>query len=230
MTIQQPSLSVIIPVWNEASQLPATLTAIAADATVEIIVVDAGSQDDSVQIAKQFGARVLHSWPGRARQLNAGAAIAQGTLLLFLHADTQVPPDYATQVAQILSQPGVAAGAFRLYITGTQAGLRWVEWGVYWRSRVCQLPYGDQGIFLAAHTFHSLAGFPELPILEDFVLVQRLKQQGRVAIAPASVLTSGRRWQRLGVIKTTLINQLILLGYGLGVSPQRLAGWYRHLK
>lgn len=223
-------ISVIIPVLNEAHNLPDTLARISRSPTLEVIVVDAGSQDHSVEIAKQAGALVLHTLPGRAAQMNAGAEIATGEILLFLHADTQLPPQFEVAVARTLAQPAVVAGAFDLCIRGTHPGLRWVEWGVYWRSRVCQLPYGDQAIFLTAQTFHQLSGFPDLPILEDFVLVRRLQRLGKVAIAPGAVVTSSRRWQRLGTLQTTLINQLVLLGYGLGVPPQRLARWYRRLK
>lgn len=222
-------ISVIIPVFNEAANLPATLTTVQA-APVEIIVVDGGSQDNTREVAAQLGAIVLDSAPGRAAQMNAGATIAQGNVLLFLHADTMLPLDYTAHIERVLAKPGIVAGAFELNIAGTQSGLRWVEWGVKWRSRLLQMPYGDQGIFLAAATFHQLGGFPELPIMEDFVFVRRLKALGRVAIAPAAVLTSGRRWQKLGVVKTTLTNQLLILSYFLGVAPTRLAQWYRRLR
>ena len=223
-------ISIIIPVLNEAAHLGDTL-AIAANAPdIECIVVDAGSLDGTVDIAKTFDAIVVTANPGRACQMNAGAAIAQGDLLLFLHADTHLPSHYADLIPVTLAQPGIVAGAFDLKIRGTQFGLRWVEWGVYWRSRWCQLPYGDQALFLAAETFHALGGFPEVPFLEDLMLMRRLRQLGKIAIAPASVLTSGRRWQQLGVVKTTVLNQLVLIGYCLGISPRRLACWYRQVK
>ncbi|MDX2244430.1 MAG: TIGR04283 family arsenosugar biosynthesis glycosyltransferase [Leptolyngbyaceae cyanobacterium bins.302] len=229
------TLSVIIPVRDEAVNLPATLAAIALGSNLEkseleVIVVDGGSRDDSIAIAKQFGAVVIQTAPGRAQQMNAGATIAQGKFLLFLHGDTLLPANFAQYVEHTLNQPGVVAGAFDLNINGAQKGLRWVEWGVRWRSRFCQLPYGDQAIFLTAQTFHALGGFPDLPIMEDFVLVQQLKRLGKIAIVPAVVHTSNRRWQRLGVVKTTTINQIVILGYYLGISPKRLAAWYRRLK
>lgn len=223
------TISVIIPVWNEASHLPATLTAMPRSPHLEVIVVDAGSQDGSVDIAQRYGAQVLQAHPGRAHQMNRGAAVATGEILLFLHADTRLPADFIAAIHQTLALPQVVAGAFDLAIHDSNWQLRLIEWGVYWRSRLCQLPYGDQAIFLTAQTFQQLSGFPELPILEDVVLVQRLKQLGRIAIAPGHVLTSGRRWQRLGVVKTTLTNQLVLLGYQFGVSPTRLSRWYRSL-
>lgn len=223
-------ISIVIPVWNEAEQLPETLARLPRSPQVEVIVVDAGSQDASVAIAHQWGARVVQAQPGRSAQLNAGAKWATGEVLIFLHGDTHLPDHFGAAVQQTLAQPGVVAGAFDLGIRGNHPGLRVVEWGVYWRSRLCQLPYGDQALFLTTQTFHQLSGFPDLPILEDFVFVQQLKRRGKVAIAPGRVLTSGRRWQRLGILRTSLTNQLVLLGYHLGCSPIRLAQWYRRWK
>jgi rSAM/selenodomain-associated transferase 2 len=221
------SISIIIPVLNEANHLPTVLEQARHQAAVEIIVVDGGSQDDTIAVARALGVRVIQSERGRAHQMNAGAAVASGKILLFLHADTLLPPHFDALIRHTLMQPGVVAGAFELKIDATLRGIRWVEWGVKWRSRLLQLPYGDQGIFLTAEMFLRVEGFPVLPIMEDFVLIQRLKQRGRIAIIPAAVLTSGRRWQKLGVFKTTLTNQLMLIAYFLGVSPSRLARWYR---
>lgn len=229
-----PSISIIIPVLNEAANLAKTLTFVQCSSNMaadgEVIVVDGGSWDTTVEIAKELGVQVVFSAPGRAQQMNAGAAIAQGAVLVFLHGDTRLPLNYPTLIHQTLEQPDVVAGAFDLAIDGTGWKFRWVEWGVRQRSRWLQLPYGDQAIFLTKQVFHAVGEFPELPIMEDFVLVRRLQQLGRIAIAPAAVLTSSRRWQKLGILKTTLINQLILIGYGLGISPQRLAHWYRQIR
>ena len=229
------TISVIVPVLNEAANLPKVLATIQTHTNqaivgIEVIVVDGGSQDNTVDIAQQTGAKVLCTHPGRAHQMNAGAEIATGEILVFVHGDTQLPPNYATLVQTALTQPKVVAGAFDLAIQGNHWGLRWVEWGVKWRSRFCQLPYGDQALFVPATRFHQLGGFPELPIMEDFVFVQRLRRLGKIAIAPACVITSGRRWQKLGIFKTTVLNQIIVLGYFAGIAPQRLAKWYRRLR
>ena len=226
-SLSAPKLSVIIPVLNEADAIAAILPTVLQDG-IEVIVVDGGSHDGTV--ARATGAKVITSRVGRAKQMNAGAAIATGETLLFLHADTRLPANFASWIEHTLEQPGTIAGAFELSIEGNQLGLRCVEWGVKWRSRLLQMPYGDQAIFLKADIFTALGGFADLPIMEDFELVQRLRSLGKVAIAPAVVVTSGRRWQKLGILQTTLINQLVIAAYFLGVPPAAIGRWYRGRK
>ncbi len=221
------SISIVIPVLNEAHQLSKVLHALKQAPDIEIIVVDGGSQDQTLAIANASGVKVIQSPIGRADQMNAGAAKATGDILLFLHADTQLPKGFDTTIRYTLSQPNVIAGAFQLTIDAPFWKLRLIEWGVNARSRYLQMPYGDQAIFLKTTIFQALEGFPILPIMEDFELVRQLKRQGRIAIAPTAVITSGRRWQKLGAVRTTLINQCVILAYLFGVSPDRIAHWYR---
>lgn len=224
--VQRPVVSVIIPVLDEADLIEPLLRSLRL-AEVEIIVVDGGSQDNTVELALQLGAKVLHSDRGRAIQMNAGAKAATSEILLFLHADTQLPVGFVSIVQQTLAQPKIVAGAFELAIDGNAWGLRWIEWGVKWRSRLLQLPYGDQAIFLRAEIFHQFGGFAQLPIMEDFELVRRLQKYGKIAIVPARVLTSARRWQKVGLLKTTLLNQIVIAAFLLKISPERIAQWYR---
>jgi rSAM/selenodomain-associated transferase 2 len=223
-------LSIIIPVLNEAENLATMLEALQTPKNIEIIMVDGGSTDHTIDIAKRFEQQVdLHivkTSAGRAQQMNAGAAIATGDIFLFLHGDCQLPPQFATLIQAALTTPNVIAGAFELRINAPDRGLRWIETAVNWRSRYLQMPYGDQAIFLRATTFQQLGGFPVQPIMEDFEFVQRLRKLGKIAIVPAPVLVSARRWQKLGIFKTTLINQAIVLAYRLGVPPSRLRQWY----
>lgn len=192
-------------------------------------MVDGGSRDDTIAIARQTKATVISViGKGRAGQMNAGAEIAQGNILLFLHADTQLPANFLSLVTKTLDRPGVIAGAFELAIVGTKPGLRWIETLVKMRSHLFSLPYGDQAIFITKPAFLKLGGFADLPIMEDFEFIKRAQKQGKVAIAPAAVSTSGRRWQKLGVWQTTAINQLIIAGYYLGISPKKLANFYRN--
>jgi len=220
-------ISIIIPVLNEAANLPATLVNTQMGVNVEVIVVDGGSQDGTSQLAQSLGVKVLSSPGGRACQMNAGAKAATGSILLFLHADTLLPIGFDTLVRKALFAANTAAGAFKLQIDASLLGVRLVESGVNWRSRWLQMPYGDQAIFLKTEVFHDIGGFPQLPIMEDFELIRRLKRQGRIVIVPVPVLTSGRRWQKLGVLKTTLINQLVIFAYLVGVPPERIVLWYR---
>ena len=222
-----PGISVVIPTLNEAANIAETLASVQAASNVEVIVVDGGSSDETVEIARSHGAKILETSGGRARQMNLGAAAARGEVLLFLHGDTRLPQDYDKAIHHALNRPGAVAGAFRLRIRGNRTGIRFIERTANWRSRLLGMPYGDQAIFVGSGLFRSLGGFPELPIMEDVELMGRLRRLGRVVIASASVLTSDRRWQALGVWRTTLTNYVILIGYFLGASPSRLARWYR---
>ena len=220
-------ISIIIPVLNEANTIRAVLAGLLDAGSVEVIVVDGGSRDETVASAQSLGVKVITAAASRASQMNAGSAVATGEILLFLHADTHLPTEFETLVRQALQNAGTVAGAFELRIDAQLRGLRLVERMVNMRSRFLSMPYGDQAIFLKATVFHEIGGFPDLPIIEDFELMLRLRRMGRIMIVPAPVLTSGRRWQKLGVVKTTLINQLIIAAYFLRVPPTQLVRWYR---
>lgn len=226
------AISIIIPTLNEAAHLAATLARTRSAETrevivPEVIVVDGGSTDGTVDLALAASARVLLTETNRARQMNTGARNATGDILLFLHADTLLPAGFAEHIERILAQPGTLAGAFQFRVDGPQRGLRFIEMTTNWRARVLQMPYGDQAIFMRAALFHRQGGFPALPFMEDFELMRQLRRQGRIEIAPVPVITSARRWLQHGVLKTTLLNQAIITGYWLGVSPARLARWYK---
>lgn len=220
-------ITVIIPALNEAADLPQTLEAVQRGQPHEIIVVDGGSTDGTVELARSLDAIVLGAPSCRAEQLNRGAAIATGEYLLFLHADTILPASYPRSIPALLGQPGVIAGAFTFTIANDFAGRRLVERATNWRACRRQFPYGDQGLFMRREVFAQLGGFPEMPIMEDYELVRRLRRLGRISIASEPAVTSGRRWRRLGWLRTTLVNRAVILAYRLGVSPARLAGWYR---
>ena len=220
-------ISVIIPALNEARNIRTTLASIDHVSGVESIVVDGGSTDRTAELARSGNARVVTSLPGRARQLNAGARAARGDVFLFLHADSQLPKIFHRYVLSLLNQSEVVAGAFRLAVDSDLPGVRLVENVANWRSRFLQMPYGDQGIFVKASTFWQIGGFPDQPIMEDFEFIRRVRKEGRIAIAPASIITSDRRWRRLGVVRTTLVNQWVIIAFYLGIDPHRLAQWYR---
>lgn len=219
--------SVILPTLNEAAHLAATLDCVRAGSPAQILVVDGGSTDQTPEIARQAGATVINSPPGRARQMNAGAAEADGDVLVFLHADTLLPPGWRDVIRTTLTPGGIAAGAFSFRIREGFVGRRLVEWGTNLRSRRLQCPYGDQALFLRRSDFEELGGFADLPIMEDYELVARLRRRGRVVTTDAAISTSGRRWILLGTLRTTVTNSLIVVGYHAGIQLSVLARWYR---
>jgi len=221
------TVAVIVPTLDEAANIAATLASVRAEPDVEAIVVDGGSRDGTPALAAEAGARVIAAAGGRAAQQNAGAAAARAELLLFLHADTRLPPRWAEIVRRTLARPDVALGAFRLTIDGATSAERLVARGANLRSRTWGVPYGDQALFLRRSTFERLGGFARLPIMEDWDLARRARRLGRIAVVDAAVATSPRRWRKLGVARTWLRNQLVLVGWRLGVPPDRLAAFYR---
>ena len=221
-----PYLSVIIPAYNVARQMPRTLAA-AASPDVEIFVSDGCSTDRTVQIAKSLGARIVSGRRGRAGQQNRGAAAARGEVLLFLHADTRLPRNYVDHVFETLMDRRTRLGAFRFATDIHTPAMRCLSFCTNLRAGWLSLPYGDQGLFLRQRDFDAVGGFPDVPIAEDLYLVRRMGRRGRIAMAPAAAVTSGRRWQRLGPMRTTMINAILAAGILAGVTPGRLAPLYR---
>jgi len=221
------NISIIIPTLNEAETVGTLLSQLQGLAGVEVIVVDGSSIDGTGEVVKKSGAKLIKTSADRALQLNKGAEEAHGEILLFLHCDTKLASGFVEQVQDALYQSGVSAGAFQLSIDGIGFGLRVIEWLANFRSKVLQMPYGDQGIFVTTNMFFSVGAFPPQPIMEDFELMRKLKKKGKVKILPLRATTSARRWERLGVLKTTAMNQAIIIGYLFGVSPEKLADWYR---
>lgn len=221
-----PRLSVIIPALNEAENIAAVLAEVIGTPQSEVIVVDGGSTDGTADLAAAYGAKAFLTDPGRAKQMNLGASKARGEVFLFLHADTRLPHGFEKHVLASLSEPGTVGGAFEFQIDADLRGIRFIERMANWRSRRLQMPYGDQALFLKADVFRELGGFADLPIMEDYELVRQLKRKGRIAILPIPAAASARRWLRLGVCRTTLVNQLMILGYHLGVPIRSLGRLY----
>jgi len=223
-------LAVIIPTLNEAQGLPRTLAPLLAQPDIEVIIVDGGSSDATPALARTAGCRVLKAPRGRGRQMNVGAAAATAPMLLFLHADTLLPPTFKRRIAETLNRPGVSVGAFSLAFNGRHPTLAVIARLANLRSRLLGLPYGDQALFTSRYLFTRVGGYPEMEIMEDVVFVRRLSRLGRVVILPEIAITSARRWQNLGLLRTTALNQLILLGYAVGVPTATLARWYQRLR
>lgn len=220
------SISVIVPVINEQEQLATTLSHVQLAPGDELIVVDGGSSDQTPDIARKFTPHVLSSPPGRARQMNLGATHATGDILLFLHADTLLPPAGLNAVRRAMQPPQAPGGAFRLVITPVTPGLRLVAWGANLRSRYGQLPYGDQALFVRRGLFEMLGGYADEPFLEDVKLVRALRRHGRLVFVPEPVQTSGRRWLSEGVVYTTVRNNVIMGLFFCGATPTTLKPWY----
>lgn len=194
---------------------------------VEIVVVDGGSHDRTVDRARAAGARVLTSPPGRARQLETGWRATEGEVVLFLHADTRLPRGWAEAVRHALADPAVVGGAFRLRFAERSLGLAIVEWGARLRARVAGLPYGDQALFARRAALAAIGGVPQVPIAEDLDLVRALRGRGRIALLDAPVETSARRYLRGGVLRVWSRHALALAAWRLGVDRARIARWVR---
>lgn len=223
-------ISIIIPTLNEGNTIKKTLAGLINIPDTEIIVVDGGSRDDTREQVVSFGIQIISQPAHRALQMNAGAAASHGDILLFLHADTTLPHNFADSIRRALSTPYIVGGAFRLAINASGFTLRAVEWMVNRRSLLFQMPYGDQALFVTSDMFQAIGGYPAIAIMEDLEFIRKLRKKGRIHILSQPATTSARRWRQLGVVKTTLTNQLIILGYLLGINPDRLAAWYNTRK
>jgi rSAM/selenodomain-associated transferase 2 len=221
------SVSIVIPALDEAERIEAHFTALAwlRQRGGEIIVVDGGSSDGTAEKACGFADCVLDAPRGRAIQMNAGAGVARGEILLFLHADTQLPPEADRLVAEAIQQ-GATWGRFDVRIEGDHPMLRIVARTMNWRSRLTGIATGDQAIFVRRDVFEEVGGFPDIPLMEDIALSRALRRLARPVCLPTSVTTSGRRWEERGVVRTILTMWRLRLAYFLGADPQRLAAAY----
>ena len=227
MVARGVSVSVIIPALDEQSTIARALRSTERPG-VERIVVDGGSQDGTGETARFLRAeKVIHSLPGRARQMDAGYREARGEIVLFLHADTALGPGWLEALAEVAADPEVAGGAFRLRFAAEGRRFRLLERAVALRCRLFRLPFGDQALFVRRKLLDEWGGFAPVPIFEDLDLVARIRARGRLAMLPVAAETSARRYQRNGVVRTTTRHQLALAAWKLGWERERVARWYR---
>lgn len=220
-----PRISIIIPTLNEESCLNSTLQQLRQHDPHEIIVVDGGSTDGTLDAARAAD-QILRGPRGRAAQMNHGATHATGDAFLFLHADCALEAGALDAAARLLQRRGVVGGCFRMRITALGAGFRAIDAAATARARLTGLVYGDQGLFLTRETFARVGGFPPVRLMEDVLISRSLRRLGRIVVAPQQIFVSPRRWRRVGVVRQTLRNWMLTALAAAGVPPDRLADYY----
>ena len=223
-----PTLSIIVPCLNEAARIATALARLTPlrKRGAELIVVDGGSEDDSVERALPLANRVAKSKRGRAVQMNAGAALATAPALLFLHADCALPNYADSLILKGLAVTGAHWGRFDVSLEGSHPLLPVIAGMMNLRSRATAIATGDQGIFVTRDLFAAVGGFPEIPLMEDIALCRRLKSRGAPLCLPQRLTTSARRWEQRGVLRTILLMWWLRLEYYCGADPSRLAARY----
>jgi len=219
------TLTVIIPTLNEESWIAASVRSAFAAGADEVIVADGASTDATIRVASECGARIVRSDPPRSRQLNRAAATTGADNLLFLHADTLLPAGAAAAVCAALRDGEF--GGFRVAFAEPAFKLRVAAFMINLRTSITRCPWGDQAQFIRADVFHETGGFREIAIMEDYDLAQRMHRRQRTNIVPLTVITSGRRFLRQGVLRTAITNWWIIASYHRGASPDDLARAYR---
>lgn len=221
-------LSIIVPILNEAAGVPSLCAHLLPYARqgVEVILVDGGSEDGSAELVECLGLRLVRSPRGRALQMNAGASVASGDVLLFLHADTRLP-SATLQRLEASVNDALDWGRFDVRIEGRPTMLRLVAWLMNWRSRLTGIATGDQAMFMTRTAFETVGGFPAQPLMEDVEMSSRLRRLARPICLRDRVVTSGRRWEQRGLWRTIFLMWRLRWAYWRGVSPSKLAEAYR---
>jgi rSAM/selenodomain-associated transferase 2 len=221
------TLSVVIPTWNEEQSLPETVRQLRANPEIkEIIVADGGSRDRTREVAAQFGCVVIQAKPGRGSQMRAGTKLATGDAILLLHADTWVPANAARAALDALAEPDVAAGGFWKEFRDPPLFLRGSKFKCAIRLWFGRRIAGDQGMFMRREVLKRIGGVPDVALMEEFILCERLRNHGRLVLANAVVLTSARRFVERGVLRTYLRMWHVTMSYWLGKSPDELRRLY----
>jgi rSAM/selenodomain-associated transferase 2 len=226
----RPGISVIIPVYQEEEAINQTiryLRSVSGGARYEIIVVDGHPEGCTLSAIDDATVIRVRSGKGRGCQMNVGAQAASGEILLFLHADTFLPPGAMSRIMSVLDESVLVGGAFSLRIGSERFFFRIIEKLTNLRARLTRVPYGDQAIFILRDYFREIGGYREIPLLEDVDLMRRIRKRGgRIVLFPEAVVTSSRQWDKEGLLYGTLRNRVIMMLYNLGVKPERLARYY----
>ena len=224
-------ISIIIPVLNEASIINRTIGSVLSlpyDGEIEVLVVDGSPYGETLGSISEKNVLKVLGKRGRSHQMNEGSLNAHGEILLFLHADTELPQNALNTISSVMGKGDIVAGAFDLGINSNRPVFRLVELGASLRSRLTKTPYGDQAIFIWKDYFHAKGGFKEMPLMEDVELMRRIKKAGdKIHIIPEKVRTSPRRWEKEGIVFCTLRNWALITLYSFGVPPEKLVKFYR---
>lgn len=224
--------SIIMPVLNEEKGLEDQLTSLkrcCQGFDYELLIVDGGSSDGTQAIAEKYG-RVIRSARGRATQMNAGAALARGDVLLFLHADTRLPAQALTAIEQALNDAEIIGGAFQIKFDRRCWPYRLVAFSINLRSRLSQVFTGDQAYFIRATSFRAIGGYPEQPLMEDLEIIKKLRAVGTIRLLPLCVTTSARRHEQIGLVRSVFFMWYLRTLYSFGVPPARLQRIYRDIR
>ncbi len=224
----RPALSVIVPTLDEAERIRPQLLGLLPLRRQghEVIVADGGSRDGTVELAEGLADAVIRAPRGRASQMNAGAAKARGEVLLFLHADTRLPAQADTLILRELAKTSRAWGRFDVSIEGAHPLFSTIAWFMTWRSRLTGIATGDQAMFVRREVFLQIGGFPAIDLMEDIAMSKRLKTSSRPLCLKSRVTTSGRRWERHGILRTICKMWRLRLAFYFGANPARLAREY----
>lgn len=222
-------ISVIIPTLNEQESIASLISFLKLSERVETIVVDGGSRDYTCDLAVALADKVLAAGEGRGVQMNAGAHVANGDILLFLHADSTLPQEWRRLIRAAMADRRVAGGAFDLRLNGAGPICAAIGRIASIRSRLLRTPYGDQGIFVRKGIFDDMGGFRPIPIMEDLDFSRRLKKRGELAFIPEPIVTSARKWEECGFMRTTAAHWAVTAGFYLGVPPVRLKPLYKFI-
>ncbi len=221
-------VGVVVPTLNEARYLPGLLEDLhQLTIPYHLVVADGGSTDETIAVADRAGASVVIAPRGRGSQMNAGARVVTGSWLCFLHADVRVSPGALQLLERTVADANASAAVWRLAIDSPGFWYRTFEFGALLRDRLGGLPYGDQGLLVRRELFDEVGGFPDIPVFEDVAMVRALRRETSLRRLPAAVRVSSRRWQREGLCKAWLRNTALVSAFLVGISPNRLARWYR---
>jgi len=226
----QPSIAIIVPVFNEEHVVPALMAQLPQLGANEWIVVDGGSTDATCRLLNESAIHWIHSGFGRAAQMNAGAKACKSEILLFIHVDTSIDSSHMLALKQAMQNKSVVGGRFDVSLSGGGLVLRVIAWFINARSRLTGISTGDQCQFVRRSVFERMGGFPEQALMEDIEFSKRLKRLGTIVCLREKVVTSSRRWQAHGIMPTVWLMWKLRLLYWLGVSPEKLASMYQQVR